>query len=115
MPIFISCPHCDNKLEWDDGAPSQLVACPFCRQQFTTPPTYPVLAPALHPIAPQAAPIIFVQSQPTPSQLPYIPDKKSSGIAILLAFFYPGLGQIYNGEVFKGLLLMLVLPTILGA
>lgn len=113
MPILITCPHCGNNLEWDQGAPAQLVGCPFCAQQFTTPPAYAVPAP-FHPMVPQAPPVIFVQSQ-SPPQLAYIPDKKSSGIAVLLAFFYPGLGQIYNGEVFKGLLLMLVLPAVLGA
>jgi TM2 domain-containing membrane protein YozV len=113
MPTLITCPHCANNLEWDQGAAAQLVACPFCAQQFTTRTAYPVAAP-FNPIIPQVPPVIFVQSSSSP-QLAYIPDKKSSGVAVLLAFFYPGLGQIYNGEVFKGLLLMLVLPAVLGA
>jgi len=32
--------------------------------------------------------------------------KKSSGIATLLSFFWCGLGQIYNGQIFKGIILM---------
>lgn len=32
--------------------------------------------------------------------------KKSSGLATLLSFFWCGLGQIYNGQIFKGIILM---------
>ncbi|MCG3139059.1 MAG: hypothetical protein HJJLKODD_02937 [Phycisphaerae bacterium] len=31
---------------------------------------------------------------------------KNPGIAAVLSFFYTGLGQIYNGQIGKGLLLM---------
>lgn len=30
--------------------------------------------------------------------------QKSTGVASLLSFFWPGFGQVYNGQVFKGLL-----------
>ncbi len=33
---------------------------------------------------------------------------KDPGIAAVLSFFITGLGQIYNGQIFKGLLLMLI-------
>lgn len=33
---------------------------------------------------------------------------KSPGLAAVLSFFYTGLGQIYNGQIVKGLLLMLL-------
>ncbi|HQU45423.1 MAG TPA: hypothetical protein PK867_21590 [Pirellulales bacterium] len=69
----------------------------------------------MQPVARESPQVVFVQSQPGAAHLPYIPNEKSSGVAVLLAFFYPGLGQIYNGQVFKGLLLMLVLPTVMGA
>lgn len=29
---------------------------------------------------------------------------KNPGIAIVLSFFFPGLGQLYNGEIKKGIL-----------
>jgi len=32
--------------------------------------------------------------------------KKNSGLATLLSFFCCGLGQIYNGQIFKGVILM---------
>ena len=33
---------------------------------------------------------------------------KNSGLAAVLSFFFPGLGQIYNGEIGKGILIMFV-------
>jgi TM2 domain-containing membrane protein YozV len=33
---------------------------------------------------------------------------KSSGLAAVLSFFISGLGQIYNGEILKGLIILLV-------
>ncbi len=33
---------------------------------------------------------------------------KSSGLAAVLSFFVPGVGQIYNGQILKGLLLFAV-------
>ncbi|AKG74854.1 hypothetical protein [Salinicoccus halodurans] len=34
--------------------------------------------------------------------------QKSSGLAAVLSFFITGLGQIYNGQIFKGIILMLI-------
>jgi len=33
---------------------------------------------------------------------------KNPGLAAVASFFFAGLGQIYNGEVFKGFLLMMI-------
>ena len=33
---------------------------------------------------------------------------KNSGLAAVLSFFYTGLGQIYNGEIGKGIVLIIV-------
>ncbi|MGV8144066.1 MAG: hypothetical protein ACP5OJ_05555 [Methanothermobacter sp.] len=38
---------------------------------------------------------------------PYIRDRKSPGLAAILSFLIVGLGQIYNGQIGKGLLLLL--------
>ncbi len=35
-------------------------------------------------------------------------QKKSSGIAVILSFFIPGLGQIYNGQIGKGILFIIL-------
>lgn len=32
----------------------------------------------------------------------------NGGVAAVLSFFIPGLGQIYNGQIVKGLILMLI-------
>jgi len=34
-------------------------------------------------------------------------DVKSAGIAAVLSFFIPGLGQIYNGQILKGIMLII--------
>jgi TM2 domain-containing membrane protein YozV len=33
---------------------------------------------------------------------------KSPGLAAVLSFFWPGLGQIYNGQIIKGVFLVLL-------
>ena len=35
-----------------------------------------------------------------------MPGEKNAGIAAVLSFFITGLGQIYNGQIFKGILLI---------
>jgi len=34
--------------------------------------------------------------------------KKNPGLAAVASFFFSGLGQIYNGEILKGVLLMVI-------
>ena len=44
-----------------------------------------------------------------PPPIPYGPPKmKSEGLAAVLSFFIPGLGQIYNGQIGKGLLIIVL-------
>jgi len=40
-------------------------------------------------------------------------ERKSTGIAAVLSFFYPGLGQIYNGQILKGVLFVITIPLII--
>lgn len=40
--------------------------------------------------------------------VPINTEKKSSGIAAIASFFIPGLGQIYNGEIGKGILFIII-------
>jgi TM2 domain-containing membrane protein YozV len=35
-------------------------------------------------------------------------EQKSSGIAVVLSFFIPGLGQIYNGQIGKGIVFIIL-------
>lgn len=39
--------------------------------------------------------------------VPYT-QKKLSGLAVVLSFFWPGLGQMYNGQIGKGILLLIL-------
>jgi TM2 domain-containing membrane protein YozV len=58
--------------------------------------------PEVFPPAP-AAPF---NATPTPQQAPvpvYIADRKNPGVAAVLSFFWAGLGQIYNGQLAKGI------------
>ena len=43
---------------------------------------------------------------------PARPEKKRSGVAAFLSFLIPGVGQVYNGEVGKGIV-FIVIGTIL--
>jgi tetratricopeptide (TPR) repeat protein len=52
-------------------------------------------------------------SQETPSQPNVVRIEKNPGIAALCSFFIPGLGQLYNGEVGKGVVILF--GTIIGA
>lgn len=42
-----------------------------------------------------------------------VQKQKSSGVAAVLSFFWCGLGQIYNGQIGKGLLMMIYYPPML--
>lgn len=45
--------------------------------------------------------------------IPTSTEKKSSGIAAIASFFIPGLGQIYNGQIGKGIM-FIILAIIFG-
>ncbi|MGA2885223.1 MAG: zinc-ribbon domain and TM2 domain-containing protein [Halobacteriota archaeon] len=60
------------------------------------------LGPEAYPPA-AAAPF---SATPTPQQAPvpvYMADRKNPGVAAVLSFFWAGLGQIYNGQLAKGI------------
>jgi len=91
-------------------APSQAQVTP---PQMAPPPAgYPPYAQYAPPQYPQPYPVQYppAYGQPPAYPQPYaygpMPGQKSSGVAILLSFFLSGLGQIYNGELTKGLLLL---------
>lgn len=69
-------------------------------QPAIAPPSTP--GPTFYPPAP-AAPF---SATPTLQQAPvpvYMGDRKNPGVAAVLSFFWAGLGQIYNGQLAKGL------------
>ena len=87
----VACPHCDGKIRNDGTYAGQVVSCPFCGQQLQM----PALAGSA-PVAPAVA-----------AQTVYIAPPKNAGIAAVLSFFWSGLGQIYNGQIGKGIALII--------
>ena len=39
--------------------------------------------------------------------------QKSTGLAVILSFFWSGLGQIYTGQIAKGVLMMVLYPALI--
>lgn len=102
--IQFKCPSCKTLLEVPFERAGSTVGCPKCKQTMRVPlPTATIVSDDRFSAVPMPPPI---QHQPSPAP-PYIPDKKSAGLAVLLSFFWPGLGQVYNGHIGKALLMML--------
>ena len=53
-------------------------------------------------------------AQQFPAQQVIIVSEKSPGLAAVLSFFWAGLGQIYNGEISKGILLIVAFAISCG-
>ena len=51
------------------------------------------------------APLSGLNGAPHPALLA---DAKSPGLAAVLSFFWCGLGQIYNGQIFKGVVMLVI-------
>ncbi len=91
---------------------SQLAAQPVYQQQeyyqeeYKQPQAAKAQPSAPGPEAyPPAAAAPF-SATPTPQQAPvpvYMADRKNPGVAAVLSFFWAGLGQIYNGQLAKGI------------
>jgi TM2 domain-containing membrane protein YozV len=85
----------------------QAVAYP---QQYPQQPTYPQ-QPAYQAYPQPVQVVIQNQIAPYPvapyAMAPYV-RRKDAGVATLLSFFLPGAGQLYNGQVGKGLAFLLV-------
>ena len=96
MAQTVYCPHCGIGVVNDGTLSGQMTTCPSCSGVFQMP--YLQAAPAAS----------FVQEPEYHRDFyPHSPPK-NSGIAAVLSFFWPGLGQIYNGEIGKGILLFLL-------
>jgi TM2 domain-containing membrane protein YozV len=50
---------------------------------------------------------VRVAPPPTPQKVEYV-ERKSSGIAAVLSFLFVGLGQIYNGQIGKGISFIII-------
>jgi hypothetical protein len=125
VPRLFNCPHCSNQLDGEGVPPGASVNCPFCNQHFkllaphpalpsVAPPPLPSSLRAPQPAWPaQQSPVLpTYEVAHSPARRVYIPDKKSAGLAAILSFFYIGLGQVYNGQIAKGLLMMFLPPIV---
>ena len=83
-PQYAAPPHGHYPMQ-----PIQIVV----QNQINVPPPYPMqLQPYVMPAYPMAVPYA---------------KRKDPGVAVLCSFFLPGAGQLYNGQVGKGLAFML--------
>lgn len=87
------CPNCGKEVQ--PGASF----CPSCGKPISN-QSNPIGA------APVQQPIIQPQLQP-PLQTIGV-QKKNEGLAAVLSFLFTGLGQIYNGQIAKGIIFVVV-------
>jgi TM2 domain-containing membrane protein YozV len=96
---------------------SQSAAQPVYQQQEYDQPEYQQPQPAIAQSSTSglttyaSAPTAPFSATSTPQQAPvpvYMADRKNPGVAAVLSFFWAGLGQIYNGELAKGIAFMVV-------
>ena len=63
--------------------------------------------PAVQTVGPQTTSMVATAGTGVvPAQQVIVVSEKSPGLAAVLSFFWAGLGQIYNGEISKGILLL---------
>ncbi|BAI61434.1 conserved hypothetical protein [Methanocella paludicola SANAE] len=81
--------------------------CKSCIERMATqpssqPPVQPAAQPAAQPVPQPTAPPVA----PVAAAAPAAPGRKEPLISLILSFFFPGLGQIYNGQMKKGIILI---------
>lgn len=110
MQYMVQC-RCGQKMTVDDAQVGVQFGCVNCGHPFVVPPNplgsdlVPLTPPPAQPPAqppPQQTP--FVQAQYQPQAHVYVSSQpKNAGLAAVLSFLYCGLGQIYNGQIGKGI------------
>ena len=95
------CPYCGATI------PADSEFCPNCGARLTgatsaPPPPVPAAVPPPQP-AQQIPP-----GQPMPQQPVVVQNKKEVVLAAILSFIIPGLGQIYVGNVKKGIIYIIL-------
>jgi TM2 domain-containing membrane protein YozV len=100
-PAAPSYPAPPQQQQW--GPPPQQQ---YPQQQYAPQPGYQAYPPPVQ---------VVIQNQIGPVPYPVAPyaiapyaRRKDAGVATLLSFFLPGAGQLYNGQVGKGLAFLLV-------
>lgn len=93
----VQCPICSFTMV--NNAPGEIVACPGCGNRVQMPQHE------------QSAPL--AKRREPRERSTAIP--KNAGAAAVLSFLIPGMGQMLNGEVGKGLLIFFLLPVLMAA
>ena len=134
MANFVTCEQCKMEIRLARSHFGKQIACPNCKFQFVAPfpqenkhiphrpsaPTQPTYAPPpvveftqpqQHATPPYTPPITqahyhYHESRPysSHSSAPQV----NSGISAVLSFIWTGAGNIYNGNIGKGLMICLV-------
>ena len=117
MAIRIHCPHCHEHLE------TMQQQCPHCSQDLPPGVLYALgMALGETPMAPSLAPagqpplhLRPPPPTPPPAREPHVPAQSSAirpWLAAALSLLC-GLGQLYNGQVVKGMLLIILGTAVL--
>lgn len=114
MPV--TCPHCQGLIELDPQLGGREVSCPHCNGLLimpgvAVPKAAGVTEPPNKPA--DAGPLGFLESANVPRGQTY-GQPKNTGVAACLSFLWTGLGQIYNGQIPKGILLSVVAAVFLA-
>jgi TM2 domain-containing membrane protein YozV len=97
--MLVYCTKCGHRVS------TTAVACPGCGA-----PPYRAGSPSnqVTQIVQPARPAVGTWEQPTRAQVVVIASQKSAGLAAVLSALLPGLGQIYNGNILKGFVFLVI-------
>lgn len=99
---MVLCPHCRYEIGYLDEMAGENMSCPDCGQRFQMPHLSPFIKT---PVVGSAATDWREPGQASAAQFDataYGPPR-NPGLAAVLSFLIFGLGQVYNGQIGKGI------------
>lgn len=109
MNYIVKC-SCGQQMAVQDSQVGLQFACSACHRPFSIPanPTGAAIVPISSvPLPPAPIPQQQYYSQPQ-GHVFLTTQAKNPGVAAVLSFLYCGLGQIYNGQIGKGIVFLLL-------
>jgi TM2 domain-containing membrane protein YozV len=103
MQSYFRCPACAGEVINDYRFAGHFVSCPYCHNQIQIPMPPPVQQQWNAQLGPPIPPPVYQSSSYQNQSGP----EKNSGISAVLSFICPGVGQIFNGQIGKGILFIL--------